>query len=95
MLGHRRLFRRTTGVRVDEEIRLGPRLQHFLRVTLGEDGGLPAARLTGSQSSGVLTSMAKADALLIVTENHKVVYKGETLPAIRLVETGHTEEPPF
>jgi molybdopterin molybdotransferase len=95
MLGHTRLFRQATGVRVGEEITLGPKLRHFLRVTLANDGGIPTARLTGSQSSGVLTSMAKADALLIVSEDMRTVYKGETLPAIRLQENVYTEEPPF
>ncbi len=95
MLGHRALFRQTTAVRVVEEITLGPRLQHFLRVTLAAADGELEARLTGSQSSGVLTSMARADALLVVGEDQRAVYKGETLPAIRLRETEHVEEPPF
>lgn len=95
MLGQRGLFRRTIGVRVADEIPLGPKLQHFLRVTLTEEGGALTARLTGSQSSGVLTSMARADALLVVGEDRKVVYKGETMPAIRLRETEYVEEAPY
>ena len=95
LLGHRGLFRRTRGVQVREAIPLGPTLQHFLRVTLTEESGALVAELTGSQSSGVLTSMAKADALLIVGEDRKRVYKGETLPAIRLDETEYVEEVPY
>ena len=95
MLGHARPFRRVTPVRAGEEFTLGPKLQHFLRVTLTEEGGRLTARLTGSQSSGVLTSMARAHALLIVGEERKVVYKGETLPAIRLNESEYVEEPPY
>ncbi|MSR07098.1 MAG: molybdopterin molybdenumtransferase MoeA [Gemmatimonadetes bacterium] len=95
MLGHTGLFRRTTGVRAGEEIKLGPKLQHFLRVTLTDEGGALTARLTGSQSSGVLTSMAKAGALLIVGEDQRVVYQGETIQAIRLNETEHAAAPPF
>ena len=42
-------------------------LTHFPRVVLSRDAdGTPVARLTGSQSSGVATSMALADALAIV-----------------------------
>ena len=82
-------------MRAGEEIKLGPRLQHFLRVTLTDEGGALTARLTGSQSSGVLTSMAKADALLVVGEDQRVVYKGETIQAIRLNETEHVTAPPF
>jgi len=42
-------------------------LTHFFRVTLGpNDDGRVHARLTGPQGSGLLTSMARADALLVV-----------------------------
>lgn len=84
MSGHRRLYHATVPVRAGEPISLGPRLRHYLRVTLtGETGG-PVARLTGSQSSGVLTSMARADALLIVPEDRTDVREGEALQAIML-----------
>ncbi|MBI4421799.1 MAG: molybdopterin molybdotransferase MoeA [Gemmatimonadetes bacterium] len=95
MRGHRGLFRRAVAVRVDEKIVLGPRLRHFLRAVVSEVGGGLAARLTGPQGSGILTSMAKANALLIVPEDRPEVAAGETLRAILLDETMHVEEPPF
>src|SRR5207244_12027090 len=67
MQGHTALFRRTVTVTVEEEVKIAARLTHFLRaiVTRNQDGTL-MARLTGPQSSGILTSMVKASALLMV-----------------------------
>ena len=45
-------------------------LAHFLRVGLETtNGGLPRARLTGPQGSGILTSVSRADALLVIPED--------------------------
>ena len=52
-------------------------------VTRSQDGTL-VARLTGLQSSGALTSMAKANALLIVPPTSPKVAKGEQLKALML-----------
>jgi molybdopterin biosynthesis enzyme len=42
------------------------------------------ARLTGSQSSGILTSMSLANGLVIIPEEKKTVNKGETVQALML-----------
>ena len=96
LLGHSRLFRRTVPVVVEEAITLGPPLRHFLRaiVTPRQDGAL-GARLTGPQGSGILTSMARADALLIVPEDRPAIAAGETLRALVLDDPHHTTEPGF
>jgi molybdopterin molybdotransferase len=85
MLGYSTLFRRTVTVIVEEDVKIGAKLMHFLRanVTRNEDGTF-SARLTGQQSSGALTSMAKANALLIVPETSPKVAKGSQLPALML-----------
>jgi molybdopterin molybdotransferase len=85
MQGHAALFRRTVTVTIDEDIKIGAKLTHFLRaiVTRGEDGAL-SARLTGLQSSAALTSMAKANALLIVPDKSPQVSKGSKLRALML-----------
>jgi molybdopterin molybdotransferase len=96
MLGHTNLFRRTVHVTVSEPIKLGAPLRHFLRavVTEAADGGR-SAKLTGPQGSGILTSMAKANALLIVPEDKSEVKAGETLTAMLLDDPLHTPEPTF
>jgi molybdopterin molybdotransferase len=95
MLGHSKLFRRTVPVRIDETITLGPPLRHFLRVRLTPSNGELIAHLTGGQGSGILTSMVKADALLVVPEDRKTVESGETLQAIVLDDPTYVEEPPW
>ncbi|MGH7754402.1 MAG: molybdopterin molybdotransferase MoeA, partial [Gemmatimonadales bacterium] len=95
MQGHRRPFRRTVPVTVGEPITLGPKLIHFLRAKVGEEDGRLTARLTGPQGSGILTSMASADALVIVPADRPHVAPGERLPAIVLDDPVHVEEPPF
>ncbi|HEX5075064.1 MAG TPA: gephyrin-like molybdotransferase Glp [Gemmatimonadaceae bacterium] len=83
MLGHTRLFRRPVPVVLEERVTIGARLTHFLRaiVSTGDDG-LVTARLTGPQGSGILTSMSRANALLVVPEDRPVVEAGETLHAL-------------
>lgn len=97
LLGHRLPFRRAVPVRVAEPITLGPRLRHFLRAIVAPEGpdGALVARLTGSQGSGILTSMARANALLIVPEDRPNVQPGETLAALVLDDPHHVAEPPF
>ncbi len=93
LLGHRRLFRRTIPVRIGEPISLRAPLRHFLRVRLEPPGddGIPTAHLTGPQGSGILTSMARADALLVVREDALEVKAGEIREAMRLDEATHVE----
>ena len=97
LLGHRLPFRRTVPVCVGEPIRLGPKLRHFLRAVVNPEGpgGALTARLTGPQGSGILTSMARANALLIVPEDRPAVAAGETLPALLLDDPHHVAEAPF
>ena len=85
MQGHSSLFRRTVTVTLEEDVKIGAKLTHFLRaiVRRNEDGVL-VARLTGLQSSGILTSMVKANALLIVPETSPKVEKGSQLKALML-----------
>jgi molybdopterin molybdotransferase len=85
MQGYASWFRRTVPVTLEEEVKIGAKLTHFLRayVTRRDDGTL-TARLTGQQSSGVLTSMAKANALLIVPETSPKVAAGAQLKALML-----------
>jgi molybdopterin molybdotransferase len=92
-----RAFAQRVPVRVTEPIATPARLTHFLRVTVrpGVDGFLEA-RLTGPQGSGLLTSMARADALLVVPADREGVEAGETLSALLLGnETLLAETPDF
>ena len=91
MQGHARPFRRTVPVTLTEPITLGPRLRHYLRAIV-EEG---KARLTGPQGSGILTSMARANALLIVPADLPAVPAGTELRALILDDPQHVAEPPY
>ena len=95
MMGHQALFRRPTSVRLGEPISTPARLTHFLRVRLTDEAGTPVAHLTGPQGSGIASSMAKADALLIVPEDVSEGAPGEAFQAMRLNEAVHVMEVPF
>lgn len=95
LLGHTKPFRRAVSVRVEEALKTPAPLMHFLRVRIREEGGGLVATLTGPQGSGMLSSMASAEALLIVPEDVNEVAPGETLRAILLGESVHVEEAPY
>jgi molybdopterin molybdotransferase len=82
MRGHRKLFRRPVSVVLDEPVTTNADLTHFLRAVVTVRDGLSHARLTGPQSSGILTSMSNANALLVVPPDRRSVAAGETLNAI-------------
>jgi molybdopterin molybdotransferase len=88
MCVHRRLFRATVDVVLVQAVAPGaPPLTHFLRVMVtARTGGLPTARLTGPQGSGLVSSTARADALLVVGEGEAEVPAGRTMRAIPLAD---------
>ncbi|MDH3497884.1 MAG: molybdopterin molybdotransferase MoeA [Gemmatimonadota bacterium] len=95
LLGYRRLFRRTVPVTAGEAFTLKAKLTHFQRAVVTDEDGTLVARLTGPQGSGILTSMAKANALLIVPADLDDVTEGTALEAILLDDPVHVAEPPW
>ncbi|HUH12995.1 MAG TPA: gephyrin-like molybdotransferase Glp [Longimicrobiales bacterium] len=85
LMGRSRVGPVALRVRAAERIGSKRGLTHFLRVRLerGRDG-LWEARLTGPQGSGILTSMAEADALLVVPLERDAVEAGEMVVALPL-----------
>ena len=95
MAGRELPWRESVRVRVADSIALGPRLQHFLRVVVSRQGEALEARLTGPQGSGILSSMALANALLIVPEGIQELAPGTMADALLLDESKHRAEPAF
>jgi molybdopterin molybdotransferase len=93
--GRRLPFRRSVPVRLTEPVTLGPRLQHFLRAVVTPGSGQPAARLTGPQGSGILTSMLQANALLVIPEGQCETPAGSEVQALLLDDPVHQAEPAF
>jgi len=84
--GETKIFRRTIDVRTRDDITLAAPLTHFVRAIVEWKESAAVARLTGPQGSGLLTSMARANALLVIPPERQVVSAGETLRAILLGE---------
>ena len=95
MMGHSLPFRRTTIARVVEAIHLGPTLQHFLRAVVSHSEDGLEVRLTGPQGSGILSSMVKANALLIIPEGQHDTAPGTSAKVLLLDEPHHVAEPPW
>ena len=83
--GDARPYRRAVRATLAEPVTTAAPLTHFLRATLDVDdaGGL-VARLTGPQGSGLLTSAARADALVIVPETVRALPAGAAVRALLL-----------
>lgn len=89
MRGLRNLFRKTIAVTLGEPIKLAASLMHFLRVVITTEGSSTVAHMAGSQSSAVLTAMARANALLVVPGDRLSLETGDELIAIPLGEEHH------
>jgi molybdopterin molybdotransferase len=95
MMGHERCFRRAVTAAAAEAIKVKPRLQHFLRAVVTDGPGGLEARLTGPQGSGILTSMIRANALLVIPEGQFDTPAGAAVQVIRLDDPVFQEEPGF
>jgi len=85
MLGHSLLFRRPIAVALEEDVGISAELTHFLRVVVTRSrSGDYSARLTRSQSSASLSSLARANALLVVPPKKQSYAAGSILNAIPL-----------
>lgn len=84
MLGRRAVHDVVLAVEAGERISSKPDKTHFQRVTLEPGDPLPLARTAGPQGSGILTSMTRADALLVVPEGRTGVEAGERAWALPL-----------
>ena len=76
MSGHARLHRPTLRARLGETLHKKPGRLHFVRVTLERDGGDVVARSTGNQSSGVLTSLTRAQGVLLFPAEARELCEG-------------------
>jgi len=85
MLGHTKLHRSLIDVRLAENVETAAPLTHFLRASISRGGdGAFVAHLAGSQSSAVLSAMARANALLVVPPGSRSNPAGTMLRALPL-----------
>ncbi len=79
MLGKTRLGRPSVRAVLQEDIENSADRRNFVRVYVEKSGDKLVARSTGEQGSGILTSVARANGLLMVPEDVKRVRAGETV----------------
>jgi molybdopterin molybdotransferase len=82
--GERNVFQRPLEVRLREDLSIAAPLTHFMRAVVEPEGDGWWARLTGPQGSGLLTSMARANALVVVPPERETIRAGETAHALLL-----------
>jgi molybdopterin molybdotransferase len=95
MTGRRDLGLPRVSVRCATDIRVAPNLTEFVRVKLERRDGELWARPTGNQSSGVLSSLSRADALLIGPAKENVLKAGSQATGLLLVVAAAVETEAF
>jgi molybdopterin molybdotransferase len=83
MAGHKDLARPVIEVVIEEEIHSDGR-ESYLRAIVERRNNVYRARTTGSQGSHIMTSLVKANALIVVPEGVKYVPIGERLQAMMI-----------
>jgi molybdopterin molybdotransferase len=84
MMGHQQLAPPKVQVEVLDDVDNQGGRRSFLRAIVSRQGERYVARLTGPQGSGILSSMARANALLDVAAEIERLPAGATVPAILL-----------
>ena len=77
MLGKTRLTRPSVRATLLEDIENTANRRNFIRVVVEKRDGGYTARTTGEQGSGILTSVSRANGLLVIPEDVTLVRKGE------------------
>ncbi len=83
MMGHRQLERRRMPAVLTEPLRSDGR-ESYIRVKLTQQDGVLYAQPTGDQGSHLITSLVKANGLVVVPEGVEAVEAGERLAALWL-----------
>jgi molybdopterin molybdotransferase len=84
MLGRRNLDKPTVQAVLNEDIENPDGRRFFARAVVEKRDGRYFARLTGPQGSGILTSMALANGLVVVPEDINHVRRGEVVTVMML-----------
>jgi len=96
MSGHRKLFRPTLKAVLREDIEKKADLVYFIRCRLMAKEGKTYATTTGEQGSGILSSMVKAQGLIVLCPEKTLVRAGEEVNVILLDPTlSYTPAPSY
>jgi molybdopterin molybdotransferase len=95
MAGHRKLGLPRIRVTCGADIKVANNLTEFVRVRLERTKGELYATPTGNQGSGILSSLSRADALLIGPANESLLKAGSSALALLLDPHAATDEEAF
>ncbi len=84
MMGKKNINKPTVEVVVEDSVKNDSGRRLYNRAIVARRNGHYQASLTGPQGSGILKSMALANALVLIPEEKKMVQKGETVQALML-----------
>ncbi len=95
MMGHARLYRRTLQASLGHDVKHLSGRTEFVRVMLKNEQGGCLASSTGTQSSGVSLSMARADGLVVVPAESNGMTKGDLVTVQLLDGTAYQDDVGF
>jgi molybdopterin molybdotransferase len=84
MSGHSALFRPSLKAVLREDVAKKTGLVHFIRCRLAAEGGKIFASTTGDQGSGILSSMVKAQGLIVLPREQTLARAGEEVNVLIL-----------
>jgi molybdopterin molybdotransferase len=93
MMGLTRVHLPTVRATLEESVRTAEGLTEFVRCTLEGEPGAYRARITGSQSSGVLRSLSLGQGLIIAPPDMRTLPSGSTVRVIKLGDDAAEESP--
>jgi molybdopterin molybdotransferase len=92
--GHRRIYRPVLRAVAEEAFPSSEGLTHYHRVVIEDGGGIPRARLTGAQGSGLVQSLGRAHGLAVVPLGVQRIDPGDAVEVILLHDGPGASEVP-
>ena len=94
MMGHKNIFRRQIRAILEDDLEKMAELRYFIRGWVRREAGRYYVRSTGEQGSGILKSMVRANALIVLPEAETSIARG-TEVQVQLLDTSleHADRP--
>lgn len=86
MMGHKNIFRRQIRAILEDDLEKMAELRYFIRGWVRREAGRYYVRSTGEQGSGILKSMVRANALIVLPEAETSIARG-TEVQVQLLDT--------
>ncbi|MEK6657514.1 MAG: gephyrin-like molybdotransferase Glp, partial [Nitrospirota bacterium] len=77
MMGHKKIFRPIIYATIKDDLKKKENRRHFIRASVQSDGDGYVVETTGDQGSHMMTSMIKANGLIIFHENDTAIKAGD------------------